>query len=72
MEQSPAARAVERWRGCEGGDYGGKCLWRKARQPWKQGNIAESCVGGGAIKKPLSFHARIQQLKDSEADPSNA
>ena len=20
----------------------GKCLWRKARQPWKQGNTAES------------------------------
>ena len=32
-------------RGYEGGDYGGKCLWRKARQPWKQGNTAESCVG---------------------------
>ena len=29
-------------RGCEGGDRGGKCLWRKARQPWKQGDNAES------------------------------
>ena len=27
----------------------GKCLWRKAGQPWKQGDTAESCVGGGAI-----------------------
>ena len=39
----------DRSRGCEGGDFGGKCLWRKARQPWKQGDTAESCVGGGAI-----------------------
>ena len=27
----------------------GKCLWRKVRQPWKQGDTAESCVEGGAI-----------------------
>ena len=27
----------------------GKCLWRKARQPWKQGDTAESWVGDGAI-----------------------
>ena len=31
------------------GDCGGKCLWRKAGQPWKQGHAAESRVGGGAI-----------------------
>ena len=36
-------------RGNEGGDYGGKYLWRKARQPWKQGATTESRVGGGAI-----------------------
>ena len=30
-------------------ETGGKCLWRKARQPWKQGDIAESWVGGGVI-----------------------
>ena len=36
-------------RGGEGGDCDGKCLWRKARQPWKQGDTAESHVGGGAI-----------------------
>ena len=36
-------------RGCEGGDCWGKCLWRKARQPWKQGDSAESCVGDRAI-----------------------
>ena len=30
-------------------ETGGKCLWRKARQPWKQGDTAESCVGNGAI-----------------------
>ena len=36
-------------RGCVGGDCGRKCLWRKARESWKQGDIAESRVGGGAI-----------------------
>ena len=36
-------------RGCEGGDRGGKCLWRKARKPWKQHDTAESCIGCGAI-----------------------
>ena len=36
-------------RGCEGGDCAGKCLQRKARQPWKQGDTAESRVVGGAI-----------------------
>ena len=39
----------DRLRGWEGGDRGGKCLWRKARQPWKQGNPAELCVVGGII-----------------------
>ena len=34
---------------CDEGDCGGKCLWRKARQPRKQGNTAESRVGGKAI-----------------------
>ena len=44
-------------RGCEGGDCGGKCLWRKARQPWKKGNTAESHVGGGFW---VYSHARIR------------
>ena len=30
-------------------ETGGKCLWRKARKPRKQGDTAESLVGGGAI-----------------------
>ena len=50
---NPRARAAidsrDRSRGCEGGDCGGKCLWRKARQPWKQGDTAESRVEGGSI-----------------------
>ena len=54
------AKAAIEWtvrlRGCEGGDCGGKCLWRKARQPWKQGDIAESRIGGGAITISLSPH----------------
>jgi len=49
--------------GYEGGDCGGKCLWRKARQPWKQGDTAESHVGGGAITiASLSPHASIGGL----------
>ena len=45
-------------RGCEGGDRGGKCLWRKARQPWKQGDTAESHVADRAITiASLSPHA---------------
>ena len=27
--------------GMGGGDCGGKCLWRKAGKPWKQGDTAE-------------------------------
>ena len=30
-------------------ETGGKCLWRKARQPWRLGDTAESRVEGGAI-----------------------
>jgi len=30
-------------------ETGGKCLWRKARQPWEQGDTAESHVGDGSI-----------------------
>ena len=32
-----------------GVDCGEKYLWRKARQPRKQGSIAESCIGDAAI-----------------------
>lgn len=28
-----------------GGDYWWECLWRKAWQPWRQGDTTESCVG---------------------------
>ena len=51
----------DRWRGCEGGDRGGKRLWRKARQPWEQGDTAESHVESGAITiASLSPHASIR------------
>ena len=33
----------------ERGVCDGKYLWREARQPWKQGDTAESCIVGGAI-----------------------
>ena len=46
-----------RARGCEGGDWGEKRMWRKARQPRKQGDTAESRFGGGAITTAsLSTH----------------
>ena len=33
---------------------------KKARQPWKQSDTAESCIGGGAITiASLSTHAKI-------------
>ena len=38
----------DEWRGHEGGDCG-KCLQKKARQPWKLGAGTESYIGGGAI-----------------------
>ena len=50
----------------------GKCLWRKAGQPWKQGDTAESCVEGGAITKPLSPQMAASQLNNRQAGPSNA
>ena len=53
VEQSQGEGCFGLWRdrsrGCEGGDCGGKYLWRKVKQPWKQGDSAESHVGGGAI-----------------------
>jgi len=50
----------DRWRESEGGESGKKWLWRKARQPWKQGDSAESCVVGGVITiASLSRHASI-------------
>ena len=51
---------TDRSRGCEGGDCGGKCLWRKTWQPWKQGGTAESYIRGGAITiASLSPHTSI-------------
>ena len=45
---------------CEGGDCDGKCLWRKAEQPWKQGDTAESHIAVGAITiASLSPHSSI-------------
>jgi len=58
--------------GMWGGDSGGKCLWRNARQPWKQGNTAESCVGGGSITIASLPTCQHRQLNNREAGPSNA
>ena len=72
---SPRAKAAVdcRLRGREGGDHGGKCQWRNARQPWKQGNTAESHAGGGAHHHSHSIpHGQPQQLNSREAGPSNA
>ena len=64
MWSNPLARAaVDRGENNWGdvrGDCGGKCLWRKARQPWKKGDTAESCVGGEAIViASLSPHLKL-------------
>ena len=58
-------------RGGERGDCNGKCLWRKARQPWKKSNTAESNTGGGAITIASLPTRQHQQLNNSEAGPSN-
>ena len=76
MGSNPRARAAVDCRETDGGDLrekiGGKCLWRKARQPWKQGDTAESRVGGGVITiASLSLQASIWQLNNSEVDPSS-
>ena len=76
VEQSQGEGCCWLWRdglrGCEGGDHGGKCLWRKAGQPWKQGDPAESYVGSGAVTvASLSTHQH-RQLNNREAGPSDA
>ena len=52
MWNNPRVKVVadcrDRSRGCGGGGCGGKCLWRKARQPQKLGDTAESHIAGGA------------------------
>ena len=59
-------------RGCEGGDRGGKCLWKKARQPGKQGDTAELCIGGEAITIASLSTCQHWQLNNREAIPSDA
>ena len=64
VEQYPGKDCCWLWRdgsrGCEGGDCGGKCLSRKAGQPCKKGDTAESRVGGGAMTiASLPAHASI-------------
>ena len=53
-------------RGCEGGDCGGKCLWRKAGQPWKQGDTAEPRIEGEAITIASLPTRQHQQLNNRE------
>ena len=60
-------------RGIEGmwGDCGGNCLRRKAGQPWKQGDTAESHIAGRAITIAfLTTHASISSWT-RERRPSN-
>ena len=49
-----------------------KCLWRKVRQPWNQGDAAESHVGSGAITIASLPTRQRPQLDNREAGPSNA
>ena len=77
MWSNPRARAAVDCRETDQGDVRkeivvGKCLWRKARQPWKQGDNVESCVGGGAITiLSVSPHTSISS-NNREAGASNA
>ena len=61
VEQSQGEVCCWLWgvgpRGHEEGDCGGKCLWRKIRQPWRQADTPEACVGVAPSRKPLSPHA---------------
>ena len=49
VEQSQCKDCCWLWRDRSWGDCGGKCLWKKVGQSWKQGDTAELCVGAGAI-----------------------
>ena len=63
---------AERWLvGMWGGDRGGKSPWRKARQPWKQGDTAESHVEGWSQQPSLSPTCQHWQLNKIEASLSN-
>ena len=44
----------------------GKCLQRKAGQPWKQGDTAESHMGGGVITIASLPTRQHQQLNSGE------
>ena len=44
----------------------GKHLWRKAGQPWKQGDTAESRIGGGAVTIASLPTHQHQQLNNRE------
>ena len=77
VEQSQGEGGCWPWRdglrGCEGGDRGGKCWWRQARQLWKQGNTAESRAAGDTITiASLSQQTSIRQLNNKATDQSNA
>ena len=56
----------------------GRRLWlempvEKARQPWKQGDTAESCVGGGAITiaflPPTGQHQQLNRERLAHQTP---
>ena len=75
VEQSQGEGGCWPWRdglrGCEGGDRGGKCWWRQARQSWKQGNTAESRAAGDTITiASLSQQTSIRQLNNKATDQS--
>ena len=52
--------------GSEGRDHGGQRPWRKAKQPWRQSDTAESCTGGGAITVVSLPTQQCQQLSNWE------
>ena len=66
----------DRLRGCERGDCGGTCLWRKAEQPWNTEQPRQYCW---VIRRGWTHHHSLSptthqhwQLNNREAGPSNA
>ena len=50
----------------------GNRLWRRARQPWKQCDTAESHLRGGAVTIASLATGQHRQLNNREAGPSSA
>ena len=73
VKQSQGAGCCWVWRdgsrGYEGRDCGGKCLWKKARQPWKQGNSCWITGRGWSHHHSLSPHTPASAAEQQRGWP---